>query len=210
MAKHDEQIAIDRLLARLRFDFPDLPEQLLLDHVVEASREIAACGFLQQTIDVTQDLQPGVADYDYSRYLPEGYDVNCVESVEFCGCCIDVVDPKCNPCAEGYEICGLCAIRLHPCPSSAPSQTLEICLSLTPNINSCTVPGPFAVRYADILMNLTRGEVYCLPNQPFTDLRAAVRYRDKGRAKLRAEAEKMMPAGTPSTRPKVAQGSKWL
>ena len=210
MSREDEEHAIDRLLGQLRFDFPDLPEQLLLDMTVEAAREMAKCGLLQLDIDITQDLQSGVSDYDYSDYLPEGYDVNCVESVEFCGCCIDPVDPKCNPCANGYEICGLCAIRLHPCPSAAPGQTLELCLSLTPNANSCQVPGSLAVRYPSILRNLARGEIYCLPNQPFSDLRAATRYRDKGRVELRTEAEKINPKGTPSTRPKVAQGRGWL
>jgi len=142
--------------------------------------------------------------------LPDGYDVNAIEAVEWCGECIDPIDPKCDPCPYGYEICGPCSIRLHPCPSRAPGQTLELCISIKPNANACLIPEVLADKYAGIMLNLARGEILCLPNQSFTNLRASVRYRDKGRTEMRTEMDKLMPKGTKSTQVSQAKGSQWF
>lgn len=200
----------DRLVQRLRYDFPNLPEQLLVDALVEGAREMAKCGLLQANIDLTQDVQGGVADYEFKSYLPEDYDVNCIESVEFCGRCIDAIDPKCMACPYGYQICGPSAIRLFPCPSNAPGQTLELCVSIKPNSNSCLIPDVFADQYPNILRDFARAEIISMPQQEFTDLRASLRYRDKARVEAKLEAEKLMPEGTASTQVRQAKGSRWF
>ena len=210
MADNYDQSDVDRLVGRLRFEFPAVPEELIRDAMVEAAREVAACGLLQQTFDLTRLLRGGQADYDFSHLLPEGYTVDAIQSVELCGCCIDCVDPKCNPCACGYEICGFCAITLHPCPSDAPGQTLTVCASLTPETTTCEVPPLLVGRYTEVMKNLTRWGLLSVPNLDSTNLSAATRYRDMGRSTLRREAEKIMPKGTPSNSVPIATGSCWL
>lgn len=201
-------MSCERLLQTLSYDFPEVPPQVFQDHLVLAAQELACHEMFQLKIDLTDDLQACVQDYDFQHLLPVGMTARSILSVEFCGCCIDPVDPKCDPCPYGYERCGVDSIRLWPAPSDAGGQTLEICLALEPETGACEVDDAVCAQFQQSLVNLVRSTVLCLPNQPWTDFRASQKYEGMAKAQMRKRVAAYRDERT--TEPRAVMGERWL
>lgn len=203
----------DRLIARLRYDFTDAPEDLLVDQLIEAGRQLAESELFQITLDLTDRVQGGVQDYDYSDLLPHDMATSQIKSVDFCGSCLTHIDPKCHPCPYGYERCGNDVIRLHPCPGDSAGQELSVCVCLEPAADACALPNTVVDLSQKALLHFARSEMMCMPNQEYTNARASRVYRDKARAEMRKLCKQHEPEpGQDRTqrRRQRAEGRRWL
>lgn len=213
MSVAPEYQTFDRLLGRLRYDFTDAPEDLLIDQLIEAGRKFAESELFMITLDLSDRIQGSVQDYDYSDLLPDDLSTAKVHSVDFCGCCLYPIDPKCNPCPEGYERCDTDTIRLHPCPVDTAGQTLMVCVCLEPAADACSLPDNFVKVSQSILLNFARYEMMCMPNQEYTNARGARVYRDKARSEMRKLCKKHAPQTdqrSATKKRRKACGTRWL
>lgn len=201
-------MSCERLIQRLTYDFPDVPEAVFQDHLVMAAQELACHEIFQLKVDLTADLQDCVQDYDFDHLIPPGMTSRSILSVEFCGCCIDPVDPKCNPCPHGYERCGINSIRLFPAPSAAEGQTLEICVALEPESDACEIPDAVCAQFQQALTNQVRSSILCLPNQPWSDFRASQKYEGMAKAQMRKRVSAYRDERT--SQAQQVPGERWL
>jgi len=157
---------LDDLINILQFEFPDLPEEIAERALIRSARALSCIKVAQTRIEVP--LQNCVGHYNIEHLLPDGMEVQCVEQVKYCGCCICHIEP-CTPCPHGYELLGHHDIAIHPAPSNG-EETLELYLTLRPTYKACELPSEMVCRYEEPLLDEARGLIAQMPNQSWTNV----------------------------------------
>lgn len=182
MSTDTSMMGFKSLSQKLQYDFPDAPVPMIDDAIVEAARKLCERPILEVWCDLTPELQPGEDIYEFDHHLPESLEMAAITAVEYCGCCIDPVDSKCEPCQIGWSLCDDESIRIHPgIGAEVGEQTLRLCLSLRPCVDACTLPKQMK-RYTEALKEYARAFMYNAPNQSWTNPRLHNHHRTVARA----------------------------
>lgn len=158
---------IRELVSELDFDL-NTGDAIARRALHAAARELSDT--LPIPFELTVKPQDGVGLYDYSHQVPDGYQVTCVDCVEYCGRCIEQIE-KCDPCPHGYDVCNmdLTQIELHPAHrGSHYNNELAIRLHLKPKFGHPEIP-EYYCRHADVLMYLARAILAEMPDRPWTN-----------------------------------------
>ena len=170
--------AFQDLVSELAFYCPGALPSVVQRVVMRAIRQFARETCIFQT-SLQPDVQVGVATYELSDLVPDGYDIMQIEQVSWCGQCIDHVR-KCTKCRR--EMCVGCGtvkfemkaadcIQLHPCPSGPiPEPGLEVQAILCPDYDLCSLPSEIK-KYSDTIMLLAEGLMMKLPKQKWSNPR---------------------------------------
>lgn len=163
------------LLADLMFELPQVPYVLAARVLNHAIRRLSKACIFQPIINVP--VQDCVAEVKFEDYVPEGYTVEQITQVKYCGCCLDPVG-KCDPCPHGYRVDDLCQITLYPAPSGDSATDLELCLTVKPSRTSCDYPKETLDKYDEELMHAMKAKLMSMPNEEWKDTRLAA-YHEK-------------------------------
>ena len=156
------------------------PVALVQRALMRAARAFAKTCVHTCWIDIP--TQANVQKYPFERYLPEGFDIEYVLSVEYNGCCIECVDDQCGTCLIGYTLDDLCHITLHGyCPQGVGSEceTLRVQVVLRINSDACELPKDLVDRFEEPLLNGTLANLMAMKDQAWTDFRQAEFYENQ-------------------------------
>lgn len=159
-------VPMDELVAILQFEFPDLPEEIAERSLIRSARSLACIKLAQTRIEVP--VQACVGHYNFEHLLPDGMEVQCLEEVKYCGCCIEHI-PPCHPCPSGYEILTSTDIAIHPPPQTG-DKTLQLYVTLRPSYKTCELPESFVCEHEEPLLDEARGLIAQMPNQSWTNV----------------------------------------
>jgi len=186
----------------LQFEFPDLPEDIAQRALARSARALACIKTLQTRVNVP--LFACVGHYNIEHLLPEGMEVQCVECVVYCGCCIEHIQ-KCDPCPHGYELLGYHDIAIHPIPDNG-DETLELYLTLRPTYKACELPEEYLCRYEEILLDEARGLIAEMPNQSWTNVPYSKLKKQAAMGKRNSESVKLNQSGQAVTNQSMTTG----
>jgi len=203
-----KMVAPTALIARLCYEFEDMPEAAFQDALIFAAREITRHSLLECTIDLTDRLQCGEDTYEFDDRLPEGTEVSSVRFVKFCGRCIEPIADKCDDCSCGYRILGDSCIRMQPETGKTEHQTLELCVALQPCYGQCNIPDILLRKYREQLMEYARGFLERIPNTKYTNINSSKERRRQAMTDTRKDLGRHQNNMRPGSGAKA--GRKWL
>ena len=123
----------------ISYECDDVPSEVVERAMITAMRSIAKTTGALCTKLVLTELQDGVAEYDFSYAVPQGYQVQKIKWVMLCGCKLRVVD-ECDPCPIGFEVLTKTCIKLHPCPNNISPGDVELSVEVRPDYDVCELP----------------------------------------------------------------------
>lgn len=167
--------AFQDLTAELAFTCPGALPSVVQRVVMRAIRQFARETCIFQTT-IAQQTQDGVATYELGDSIPQGFDIDHIQEVRYCGECIYHIG-KCLRCrspmscgcaSANFEMKSADCIQLHPCPSG--SYPLEVHTVLCPDYDLCEIPSELK-KYSDVVMLLAEGLMMKIPKQKWTNYR---------------------------------------
>ena len=162
----------DWLIADILANCPEVPMSMVRRCITRAVREFSVAGMVCPTIDVP--TQKNVANYPLDDLIPEGYRIKHIKRVEWCGSCINPIQP-CTPCPTGYEIDDLHHITLHggyvPCDDA--QDDLRIAVTLDVTNDNCEIPQDLLDRHEPDLYIGAMAHIYAMKDRDWTDERMA-------------------------------------
>jgi len=182
--------SMDELVNLLQFEFPDLPLEVAERALIRSARALSCIKIAQTRLEIP--VQACVGHYPFEHLLPEGMEVQCIEQVKYCGCCIPHIEP-CTPCPHGYEILDEHNIVLHPTPNGG--EELEIYVTLRPTYKACNLPADYICRYEEPLLDEARYLIASMPNQSWTNVGYSRLMKQQAMGKRNSYAAKLNNSG---------------
>ena len=172
-------VELEKFLPELRFEFPDLPEQLFKYALLRAARTAAHEGNLIRRKAIINS-QRGVTRY--ALHSPDGMEICAILGIRHSSCCETrymprSFDPPENSCLCYREMAWYDDKEgvLHVVAACTPG-TFYVSYAVAPKDDACTLPVEFYDDYLDILISGAKARIYRMGNKSWTNFQLADGY----------------------------------
>lgn len=174
-------VPLAELRDELRFEFPDLPNQLFDHYILKAADTMARRGKIIRRCAVIHGQS---CITRYALHAPDGMAICGVLSIRSvpCGGCYTYEVAKSFVAPLGAKNCGReiawyddKEATLHVNPAYCTNR-YYVSLAVTPGRNACELPAEFADEFLDVLTEGARAFILMIPGRPWTDIQLGQAY----------------------------------
>lgn len=188
------------LIADIIDNCPDAPIGTVRRCITKAVKDFAKAGMIDPWISIP--TQACVPDYPFEDHIPEGFHVEYIKHVKWCGKCIEPIEECDRWCPTGYKLDDLNHLTLYGgyVPSCDAQDDLQVHAILSVDNDNCEVPCDTLERFENELFSGAMGHLLMQKDKDWSDIRMAREYKQEFRGCVAAAkclvSQNMNPCNT--------------